>query len=140
MIEPGYALQELIGDHLATVPAVTAHVAPINIRSGTARPENLPCVILSPARVAFLGHAAGGQMVAEVRVILNIWAVEDGSAKAEAIAGAVMMALMDAPKATDFEIDEWDRPALTWSRDPDPAQVRTHGILGLRAVLRWKVS
>ncbi|MBW7056977.1 DUF3168 domain-containing protein [Paracoccus bogoriensis] len=140
MIDPTLALQSLIGDRLAADPAITAHVNPVNIRAGSIRPDHLPAIVLAPARVRLLGRASGGQIVAEVRAFLHIWAIEDGSTVAQAIASAVLAALMDPPAATGFSIDDWERPALVWARDPDPARAMMQGTVGLRAVLRWRVD
>ncbi|MCB5409157.1 tail completion protein gp17 [Pseudogemmobacter faecipullorum] len=140
MTDPSLALQTLIGDLLAADPKITAHVDPVNIRSGSIRPDNLPAIVLAPARVAFLGHASGGHVVAEVRMILHIWAVEDGSAVAQALAGAAMLALMDAPRPDGFAVDDWQRPELVWMRDPAPERSYTHGTIALRAVLRWRAE
>ena len=63
MIEPGFALQALIGDRLAADPDITARVNPLNIRAGMIRPDQMPAIVLAPARVRFLGHAAGGQIM-----------------------------------------------------------------------------
>ena len=140
MIDPTLALQTLIGDLLAADPAITAHVDPLNIRASLIRPNNTPAIVLAPARVTLFGHASGSQIVAEVRMLLHIWAVEDGSTVAQAVAAAVLAALMDAPRADDFAIDQWERPELVWGRDPDPARAYTQGTVALRAVLRWRAD
>lgn len=140
MTDPTLALQSVIGDKLAADPAITAHVAPSNIRAFSVRPDNMPAIVLAPAQVRILGWASGRQIVAEVRAMVHVWAVEDGSAVASTIAANVMAALMDAPKAEAFEVDEWDRPELVWMRDPDPALAYTHGAIALRAVLRWRAD
>lgn len=134
------ALQTLIGDLLAADPAITAHVDPLNIRASSIRPSNTPAIVLAPARVQFLGHASGGQIVAEVRMMLHVLGVEDGSTVAQAAASAVLAALMDAPRADGFAIDQWERPELAWGRDPDPARAYTQGTIALRAVLRWRAD
>ena len=140
MIDPTLALQELIGNRLAADPAITTHVAPQNIRAGAIRPDHMPAIVLAPVRIEMLGRASGGQVVAEVRAFLHVWALEDGSTVAQAIAGPVLAAMMDAPKPEGFAIDDWDRPALVWSRDPDPARAMTQGTVALRAVLRWRAD
>jgi len=140
MIEPSLALQTAVRSALIASPAVLEHVAADNIRAGAIRPDNTPAIVLAPARVAVLGRASGGQIVAEVRAMLNIWAVDDGSTVAQAVAGAVLAVLMDAPPADGFSIDEFDRPELAWMRDPDPARSYTHGAVSLRAVLRWRAE
>lgn len=140
MLDPIFALQDLIGNTLAADPAITLHVDPLNIRAGSIRPDNMPAIVLAPSQVQLLGRAAGGQMVAEVRALLHLWAVEDGSVVAQVVAGAMLAALMDAPKSDGFAIDEWDRPQLAWMRDPDPARSYGHSVMALRAVLRWRAS
>lgn len=138
MMDPTLALQTLIGDRLAADPAILTHVDPVNIRASSIRPGNTPAIILAPARVQLLGHAAGGQIIAEVRMMLHVWAVEDGSTVAQAVASAVLAAMMDAPRADGFAIDQWERPELVWGRDPDPALTHTRGTVALRAVIRWR--
>lgn len=140
MMDPTLALQTLIGDLLAADPRITTHVEPVNIRAGSIRPDNLPAIVLAPARVQLLGRASGGYVVAEVRMMLHLWAVEDGSTLAQAVAGAAMLALMDAPSADGFAIDDWQRPELAWMRDPAPERTYTHGTIALRAVLRWRAD
>lgn len=140
MIEPSLALQKLVGDLLAADPKITAHVDPVNIRAGSIRPDNTPAIVLAPAQVTFLGHASGGYVVAEVRAMLHVWAVEDGSTVTQAVAGAAMLALMDTPRPDGFAIDAWDRPELVWMRDPSPERSYTHGAISLSAVLRWRAD
>ncbi|MBL4917450.1 tail completion protein gp17 [Szabonella alba] len=140
MIEPSLALQTVVRAALIGNPAVLQHVAPENIRAGSIRSVNMPGIVLAPARVEVMGRASGGQIVAEVRAMLHIWTVQDGSEVAQAIAGAVLAVLMDAPAGQGFTIDDWDRPELVWMPDPDPAQSCAHGAVALRAVLRWRVA
>ncbi|WP_439559899.1 tail completion protein gp17 [Roseinatronobacter sp.] len=140
MIDPSLSLQTLIGDALAADPAITAHVDPVNIRAGMIRPENLPAIVIAPARVTVLGRASGAQIVAEVRMFLHLWTPEDFSGVAQSVAGAMLAALLDAPAASGFSVDDWERPQLVWSRDPDPARSFAKGTVALRAVLRWRVD
>ncbi len=140
MMDPTLALQSLIGDRLAADPAITAHVDPVNIRAGALRPEHLPAIVLAPARLSLLGRASGGQIVAELRSFLHLWAAEEAGPVAQEVAGAMLASLMDAPAAQGFSIDAWDRPELVWSRDPDPARVHTKATVALRAVLRWRAD
>lgn len=140
MIDPSYALNTLLGDMLAANATVAQHVPPASIRAGSIRPDHMPALVLAPARIRVLGRASGNQIVGEVRMILNIWTPEDGSLVAQELAGAVLAALMDAPATSGFAIDEWDRPELVWMRDPDPARSFAHGVVALRAVLRWRAD
>jgi len=90
--------------------------------------------------VTVLGRAAGGQIVAELRLFLHLWTPEEASSVAQIVAGAMLAALMDAPAASGFSIDEWERPELVWSRDPDPARAYTTATVALRAVVRWRAD
>ena len=139
-LDPATALQTLIGDTLAADPAVVAHVQPGNIRAGSIRDEQLPAIILAPARASILGRAGGAQIVAEVRAHLHIWAHEDATGTAQELAAAVLAALMDAPTTDAFTIDAWDRPALEWLRDPAPDETLTHGVIATRATIRWRAD
>ncbi len=140
MIEPSLALQTAVGDALAATPGVVAHVAPARIRAGVIRPEIMPAILLGAGNVEVLGRAPAGQIVAEVRMMLHLWAVDDGSDVAQEVAGAMLLALMEAPPADGFSFDEWDRPAMAWVPDPDPAQSHSHAAIKLRAVLRWRAD
>ncbi|MDW5314087.1 DUF3168 domain-containing protein [Rhizobium sp. PL01] len=139
MIEPTLALQVAIGNALAVNPAVTALVEPINIRGGSMRPDDLPCIIASGGQTIFLGNASSSQYVARVFVDLHIWAVEDGADTAKAIGFAIMNALKDAPAVSGFSIDEFSLPSVRWMRDPDPATSYTHGVMTVETVVRWSV-
>ena len=136
---PDLALQVAVGDTLAATPGVVEHVAPERIRSGSIRPENMPAIVLAPARVNILGRASGGQVVAEVSLMIHLWAVDDGSDVAQSVAASAMLALLDAPEVKDAWIDEWDRPALAWIPDPDPARSHSHAAISLRAIIRWRL-
>ncbi len=54
MREPSLALQATIGNALAADPAVTAIVDPANIRGGSMRPENFPCILMGNGHTEFL--------------------------------------------------------------------------------------
>ncbi|MFC3058815.1 tail completion protein gp17 [Paenirhodobacter populi] len=139
MTDPTIALQNAIASALIADPVIAAHVAPERIRASGVRPEEMPSLLFSPSKVTILGHASGGQIVAEVRQTLHLWVVQDGTDTAQEIANAVLLALMDAPVAAGVSIDAWDRPVLAWASDPDPAQSFVHGAFSLNAVLRWRV-
>lgn len=138
--EPSLAVQIAVGNALAAAPGVVAHVPPERIRAGMIRPETMPAIVIGQGNVALRGRASGGQVVAEVGMMLHLWAVENGSDVAQEVAGAMLAALMDAPAAEGFAFDEWDRPSLAWVSDPDPARVHTHGALKLRCVIRWRAD
>lgn len=135
---PDLALQAAIGDLLATVPAITAHVPPSRIRDGLVRPDQMPAIVLGQPNVTILGRASARNVVAELRMMVHIWAVENGTDAAQEIAGAAVLALLDAPRMPDFTCTEWERPITAWLRDPDPEQARSHGVIGLRCILQWR--
>jgi hypothetical protein len=139
MIEPSLALAAAIGNTLAATPAVTALVDANNIRGGSMRPEDFPCIIASGGQTIFLGNASGSQYVARVFVDLHIWANDDGADTAKAIGFAVCNALRKAPGTTGFSIDEFSLPAVHWMRDPDPALNYAHGVINVEAVVRWSI-
>src|SRR5690554_4744730 len=139
MIEPSLALQTAIRATLIASPEVSALVPAAHIRSGSTRPDNLPCIIMANGQTAFLGNAAGSQYVARVFLDLHVWALEDGADTAKAIGFAVMNALKEAPAAGGFAIDEWHLPAVRWMRDPDPDKAYTHGVFTVECVMRWSL-
>lgn len=139
MIEPTLALQRSIGDALAVDPAVTALVDPANIRGGSMRPDDFPCILFGGGQTEFLGRASGSQYVARVYLTVHIWALVDGADTAKTIGFAVMNALKKAPEASGFSIDEFALPSVAWMRDPDPKQSYCHGVMTVEAVMRWSV-
>lgn len=138
MIEPSLAFQSAVRAKLISDPAVTALVDPASIRSGFANVAQMPSIVFSGGQTQFLGRACGGQLVARVFLELNIWALEDGADTAQSIGYAVAASLFDAPRASDFSIDQYEKPGLIWMRDPQPERAYTHGVLTLEAVLRWR--
>lgn len=120
----------------ALVPALAGLVEPSSIRAGTTRPDTFPAVLLGLPRIEITGRAAGGQLVAQLDQLLHIWITDTDAETAQAIGGAVLRALLDAPKAPEIAFDAWDRPALTWVADP--AREALHGAVSLSAVVRWR--
>ncbi|QNQ63105.1 DUF3168 domain-containing protein [Brucella sp. 6810] len=139
MLEPTLALQTAVRTALINTPDLTALVEPRNIRSGSTRPDNLPCLILSGIASEHLGYAAGLQQVARVLLDLHIWALDDGIDTAWQIGFAACNCLFDAPPTDGFAIDEWHRPAVRWMRDPDPEKSLCHGVVSLEAIIRWRL-
>lgn len=135
---PDVAMQKAVGDLLATVPAIVAHVPPSRIRDGIVRPESLPAIILGQPNVTILGRASARNIVAELRMMVHVWCIEDGTDAAQEIAGAAVLALLDAPRIEGFAVTGWERPTLAWVRDPDPEQARSHGVIALRCTLQWR--
>ncbi|WP_051416223.1 DUF3168 domain-containing protein [Paracoccus sp. J55] len=133
-------LQRAVKLALVAAPGVAAHVTPERIRAGNARPEDAPVIIMAPAQVDILGRASGGQVVADVSMKLHVWTAADASDIAHQITSAAMLALMDAPRVDGVQVDEWERPAMTWVPDPAPALSFAHAVIALRAVLRWRAG
>jgi len=139
MIEPSLALRAAIRTRLINDSAVTALVPASSILAGSSRPEDLPSVMLVDSQTQFLGHTSGAGYVARVFVDAHIWAIEDGADTAKAIGFAVMNALREIPDTDGFTIDEFQKPAVRWMRDPDPNKNHCHGVLSFEAAIRWKL-
>lgn len=139
MIDPSLAFQTAIRTALISSPDVTALVDAASIRSGSTRPGDTPCIVLSGASTEYLGRAAGDQRVARVSLDLHIWAIE-GADVARQIGAAVSDALIGGPEDTpEIYVDEWEEPSVVWLRDPQPEKSFTHGIVATEAVVRWRV-
>lgn len=137
---PDMELQRAVRLALIATPDVAAHITPERIRAGIARPEDVPVIIMTPASVEILGHAAGGQKVAEIAMRLHIWTEAGQADTAQQITSAAMLALMDKLEIAACTIEEWDRPAMVWVPDPDPALSFSHAVIALRAVIYWRAS
>lgn len=139
MIEPTLALQTAVRSALIASPNLTALVPVNHIRSGSTRPDKLPCVVLRGIATNNLGHSYNGQFLARCLMDLHVWAIDDGRDTAWQIGFAVCNALRDAPETDGFSIDEWEFPTVRWLRDPDPDVSYCHGVISLNAVVRWKL-
>lgn len=139
MLEPTLALQIAVREKLISTPDLTALVDARNIRSGSMRPDNLPCLILTAISTGNLGYAAGNQYAAQCLLDLHVWALDDGKDAAWQIGFAACNALRDAPETSGFSIDEWEKPVVRWMRDPDPDKNLCHGIISLNAIIRWRL-
>lgn len=135
---PDMELQRAVKLALANAAGVAEHITPERIRTGIARPEVMPCIIMTPAEVDIRGRAANGQVVAEATMKLHVWTAADRAHVAQQITGAALVALLDAPKGQGIWIDEWERPVMAWVPDPDPALSCAHAVIALRCVLRWR--
>lgn len=135
---PGLSLQGAVRAKLLADQTINMLVPPERIRAGDMRPAEFPAIVLSPTRTEIKGRAAGGQIVAEVALMLHVWAINDGSATGEEIAAAAFVALLDAPEAEGFEVDSWERPHLTWVDQAPAVSNASHGAISLRATIRWR--
>lgn len=139
MITPDIEFQTAIRAALITEPAVTGLVPAGNIRAGSTRPNNLPCIILANPQMINLGRTAGGSYLTRVFIDLHVWALEDGADMARQIGTAVSVALWDTPETSEVGIDEYTRPSFAFTRDPDPERAYCHGVGTVEGVIRWKV-
>lgn len=135
---PVDAFQAAVRAALLSNPVIRQHVAPEHIRVGTMRPAQLPSIVISPTRANVLGRAGGGQIVADVRCIVHVLVSNDsGSSVTQDIGAAAFMALMDAPIAQGLEIDDWERPIITWADQSVSIGNASHGAIALSAIIRW---
>ncbi|MEQ8400520.1 MAG: DUF3168 domain-containing protein [Silicimonas sp.] len=138
MIEPSIAFQTALRGALIGDPAVSNLVAADNVRAGSTRPDNLPCIILANPQTIHLGRAGGGGYLTRVFLDLHVWALEDGADMARQIGGAVAVALWDRPTTNEVGIDTYQRPSFVYVRDPDPERAYCHGIGTVEGVIRWR--
>ena len=141
MMAPDLALQTAIRAALIAEPVIAEYVPADRIRAGMIRDEELPAIILAPARVEMLGRGSGGQVSARIRIMVNCWAVEDGSDIPFSIPAGVMRALMDAPRGDGFWIDPvngWERPSLVWMQEVEAETTYLRAVISLDAVVTWK--
>lgn len=122
----------------ALVPALAGLVEPSHIRAGGVRPDSFPAIVMGLPGVEIEGRASGGQLVASLDQLLHVWVRDDDAETGHQIAGAIMRALLDAPRALGGSFDEWDRPRMTWVSDP--ANEALHGAVALSGVLRWRAG
>lgn len=137
MIEPTLALQTAIRAALIASPAVTDHVAPDLIRSGSTRPGNMPCIVMSGGSTALRGDGYRSQRLAEVFLDLHVWTQGDGEDRAKEIAFAVQSALAGGVVIEGGSVEAFRITRAVYSRDPDPTF--GHGILSVEALVRWIV-
>ncbi|MBY3493876.1 DUF3168 domain-containing protein [Rhizobium laguerreae] len=137
MFEPTLALQTAIRGALVDAPAVTALVPADHIRSGSTRPDKIPCISMSDGNTALHGHAYTAQRTAWVYLDLHIWTLDAGQDAAKEIAGTVTAALDKPLNFEGCECDHFRVTRSTFPRDPDPAY--GHGVLSVEAFIRWIV-
>lgn len=136
---PVDALQAAIRARLLADPVISQHVAAHHVRAGTVRPVQLPAILIAPSRSEILGRASGGQIVAEVSLMLHVWAsTEDEQNVAQQIGAAAFVSMLDAPAASGFAFDSWERPHMVWSDQSAAIGNAAHGAISLRAVIRWR--
>lgn len=134
---PTMQFQEAVRARLLADPVIAQHVRPEHIRAGSVRPDQLPAILITPTQTEIRGYAAGGQIVAEVRLMLHSFSASAEIETGMEVAAAAVVALLDAPMATGFEIDEWERPFLTWADQAAHLADTSHAAIALRAVIRW---
>lgn len=135
-MEPVLELQNAILAILEDAPEVTALVDPINIRAGSTRPDEKPCIIVGDGNTARSGHDYAAQRTARVVMDLHIWTLGSGQNAAKEITGKVAAAL-DVRKL-DIQggfCDDFRVVATRFPRDPNPDY--GHGVLSIEAAVRW---
>jgi hypothetical protein len=137
MIEPTLALRTAIRSKLIANPAVTALVDPANIRSGSTRPGDTPCIVMANGTTTLHGHDYTSQRAAWVYLDLHIWTHDQGADAAHAIAFAVQGALDKRLQVACGYCDSFKITRTVFPRDPDPAF--GHGVLSVEALVRWIV-
>lgn len=139
MIDPCFALQTALHDHLVAAPAVIDLVPAAHIRAGSTRPDRFPTVIIGEGRTIMHGRASPSLFVAGIFLDLHIWTDEaDTPGRAKAIGAALARALMDWPAADGFSFDEFKHVRTVWPRDPEGPDYG-HGVLSVEAVIRWSI-
>lgn len=138
MIEPTLALQTAIRDRLTDSSRIVALVEPDNIRTGSTRPDQLPCIIMSNASTTLHGHDYAAQRCAWVYLDLHIWTLDAGEDAAKEIAFAVSEVLdKRALKIDGGYVDHFRVTRSAFPRDPKPNY--GHGVLSVEALIRWIV-
>ncbi|MFF0949381.1 DUF3168 domain-containing protein [Rhizobium leguminosarum] len=135
MFEPTLALQTAIRDALVDAPGVIALVPADHIRSGSTRPDKMPCIIMSDGNTALHGHDYRSQRTAWVYLDLHIWTLDAGQDAAKEIAGAVIAALDKPLNFEGCDCDHFRVTRSTFPRDPTPGY--GHGVLSVEAFIRW---
>lgn len=120
-------------------PVIAQHVDPDHVRVGTLRPAQLPAVVISPTRANVLGRASGGQIVAEVSLLVSVYASNTGEDDADHTLGpSAFTTLMDAPAMHGLAVDQWERPSITMHDQAAAVGNASQDIISLRAVIRWR--
>jgi len=143
MIEPTLALQTAIRNRLAGSPNIAALVDPENIRAGSSRPDDTPCIIMSNASTSLHGHDYRAQRCAWASFDLHIWAMDrEAEVNGEDIVKEIAFAITQALDKHSLQIDGGyvDHCRVTHSAFPrDPQPTFGHGILSVEALIRWIV-
>jgi hypothetical protein len=137
MIEPTLALRTAIRSKLIANPAVTALVDPANIRSGSTRPGDTPCIVMANGTTTLHGHDYTSQRAAWVYLDLHIWTQDAGPDAAHEIAFAAQGALDKHLELACGYCDHFRIVRSAFPRDPDPSF--GHGVLSVEALVRWIV-
>lgn len=135
---PVDAFQSAVRAALLADPVIAQHVDPAHVRVGTVRPNQLPAIIIGTTRANILGRAAGGQIVAEVSLLVSVFARNDTDDEvSHTLAPSAFVALMDAPRMHGLEVDSWERPFLTFADQAASIGNASHGAVSLKAIIRW---
>lgn len=135
---PVDAFQAGVRAALLADPVIAQHVAPDQVRMGSVRPAQLPAIIISPTRANILGRASGGQIVAEVSLLVSVYASNTGEDDAAHTLGpSAFVALMDAPTMHGLAVDQWEHPSIIMHDQAAAVGNASQDIISLRAIIRW---
>jgi len=133
MTEPSLTLQAAIRSRLLRSPEVMNLVAADQVRDGSGRPENFPCIIIGDGQTVLAGHA-GTYRTVEVFADLHIWTLEAGLEGAKAMGGAVWNALGRELDVAGYDLhDGIHVEAARYVRDPSAEH--GHAIISVRAFM-----
>lgn len=119
-------------------PVIAQHVDPAHVRVGTLRPAQLPAIIISPTRANVLGRASGGQIVAEVSLLVSVYASNTGDDDAaHTIGPSAFLALLDAPTMHGLSVDQWERPSIIMHDQAAAVGHARQDIISVRTIIRW---
>jgi hypothetical protein len=141
MIEPTLALQTAIRAKLIAAPAVTALVSADQIRAGSTRPGDCPCIITGSGTTTLHGHDYTGQRAAWIYMDLHVWTKKDDDSltnidqEAKQLAFAVSQALNKSLSIEGGYCDQFHVTGSVFPRDPDPTY--GHGVINVEAFVRW---
>lgn len=135
---PVDAFQAGVRAALLADPVIAQHVDPAHVRVGTLRPAQLPAIIISPTRANILGRASGGQIVAEVSLLVSVYASNTGEDDADHTLGpSAFTTLMDVPTMQGLTVDQWERPSIIMHDQAAAVGNASQDIISLRAIIRW---
>ena len=133
MIDPAYAVQALIHHRLTNSPTVADLVPAENISDVSDRPRVFPSIIVGEGTARYANNH--DTFHEQVTTQVHIWTEGDDLVDVKLIAGAVRLALREAPWSTGGHVCH----GITGSKGAfmrDPGGKHGHGILYIDATLQ----